>query len=547
MGPRGASAGAGSAAGTSTGASAGPWPFTLVQGPPGTGKSHTLWGMLNALHVLARAREHAAIVAALGDPTDADIELEFDSADEQDEEDAPRGRDGALAAMLARCMPRLLVCAPSNVAVDVLLSRILEQRFLDANGRAYEPSLARLASEGTDTAAAVARADCGKQLEALLRLSGGDRAKRVSATEREQALQRQRITAARLEGQHDALVAACRAFRAAHAALQRLRATGPGWHISRREAVELSFLESADIVFTTLGSSGRALFARLKRGFDVVLCDEAAQATEMAALVPLQRSGAAALVLVGDPQQLPATVLSTAARDCLYMRSLFARLTQCGVRALLLTTQFRMHPDICRFPSAYFYQGALRTADSVRARAAQPFHAAPPLHPFAFFDVPAGCERRAPGSSSSFNTAEAELAATLYLRLAATLPPGGAAGRVGVVTPYKGQCDELRRVFRERLGAAVLARLEADKSINTVDGFQGSERDVIIFSCVRTSRGSRNALGHVDDVQRMNVGLTRARHALWVVGHRGALSASPHWAKLIEHARGSDRLIRDMA
>ena len=145
----------------------------------------------------------------------------------------------------------------------------------------------------------------------------------------------------------------------------------------------------------------------------------------------------------------------------------------------------------------------------------------------------------------------------LYRRLAAlTAGAGGDVGRalrdlaprVGIVTPYKGQCDELRRVFRERLGGDVLAALVAAKSVNTVDGFQGAEREVIIFSLVRTwvrhGGSTRAALGHVDDVRRMNVGLTRAQRALWVLGNRRALQASPHWARLVEHARVTGALVR---
>jgi senataxin len=218
----------------------------------------------------------------------------------------------------------------------------------------------------------------------------------------------------------------------------------------------------------------------------------------------------------------------------------------------MLTQQFRRHAAIVAFPSAYFYQGRLRSDATVAARPAAPFHlpAAAPLAPFVFFDVADGSERFQPGATSALNSAEAELAAALYRRLAKVeAGPGGdvsdamrrLAPRVGFVTPYKGQADELRRVLRDRLGPAVAEALAAAKAVNTVDGFQGAERDVIILSLVRTRGGS---LGHVDDVRRMNVGLTRAQRALWVLGHRRALEASPHWARLVEHARATGALVR---
>jgi senataxin len=101
------------------------------------------------------------------------------------------------------------------------------------------------------------------------------------------------------------------------------------------------------------------------------------------------------------------------------------------------------------------------------------------------------------------------------------------------------QLQPARRAITARLGAAVVAELDAAKSINTVDGFQGAERDIIIFSCVRTGR----SLGFTDDVQRINVGLTRARHSLWVLGNVAALARSTHWGKLVRHAHATGRLL----
>ena len=178
-----------------------------------------------------------------------------------------------------------------------------------------------------------------------------------------------------------------------------------------------------------------------------------------------------------------------------------------------------------------------------------------PLHPFAFFDVADGKEAYESGSSSAHNTAEAELAVALYVRLArvladaegggvtvpALLARRGFGARVGFVTPYRGQVEELKRAVQRRLGDAALAELTAHRSIKTVDAWQGGERDVIIVSLVRTRPG---ALGFVDDVQRMNVALTRARRALWVLGSRVALGRSQHWGRLIAHAAAKERVVR---
>jgi senataxin len=254
------------------------------------------------------------------------------------------------------------------------------------------------------------------------------------------------------------------------------------------------------------------------------------------------------VVLVGDPQQLPATVLSAAARGGLFQRSLFERLTACGARSLLLSLQYRMHPAIRAFPSAYFYQGRLQDAPAVTHAPDEPFYALNPLlAPYAFFDVAGGRESRRGASNSVRNEAEAALAAALYGALRATLPAGAAAGRVGVVTPYREQKKALAEAFCKMLGDSVLGEV----SIDTVDSFQGQERDVIILSLVRAHApgaaaapagdaagggSTRATLGFVTDVRRMNVALTRARRALWVLGNAASLRAAPQWAALIDDA-----------
>jgi len=272
------------------------------------------------------------------------------------------------------------------------------------------------------------------------------------------------------------------------------------------------------------------------------LVDEAAQATEPATLIALLRGGRA--VLVGDPAQLPATVLSPELRRARYGVSLFERLTAGGaLGSLLLTDQFRMHPAIVAFPNAHFYGGRLRTAACVGTRPPPAWAREPRLPPFAFFDVAAGREARGgeEGGVSYRNAAEAEAAAHLYCQLAARLSADerrGLARRVCFLTPYRGQVSELQRALEARLGRAEAGALRAAGSVATVDAFQGSERDVVIFCAVRTS-----GLGFVEDAQRCNVALTRARCSLWVLGCARALSASAMWNALLSHARATGSLL----
>jgi senataxin len=276
-----------------------------------------------------------------------------------------------------------------------------------------------------------------------------------------------------------------------------------------RASLEASFANEAEIVFTTVSSSGRKLFSRLTHGFDMVVIDEAAQASEVAVLPPLAL-GAARCVLVGDPQQLPATVISKAAGTLLYSRSLFERFQQAGCPTMLLSVQYRMHPQIRDFPSRYFYQGRLTDSESVANLPDETYYKDPLLRPYLFYDVTHGRESHRGGSVSYQNIHEAQFCLQLYEHLQKSLKSLG-MGRitVGIITPYKLQLKCLQQEF-----SAVLKSEEGkDIYINTVDAFQGQERDVIIMSCVRASN---HGVGFVADIRRMNVALTRAKRALWV-------------------------------
>lgn len=123
----------------------------------------------------------------------------------------------------------------------------------------------------------------------------------------------------------------------------------------------MAILEEADIVGATLAFSGSSTFTRLSCKFDVVVVDEAAQAVEPSTLIPLI-NGARRVYLVGDPNQLPATVLSARASDYNYSKSLFKRLMTAGYPVYMMNVQYRMHPAISEFPSQEFYGGRLTDA-----------------------------------------------------------------------------------------------------------------------------------------------------------------------------------------
>ena len=310
--------------------------------------------------------------------------------------------------------------------------------------------------------------------------------------------------------------------------------------------------------------------------FDAVIVDEAAQATELATLIPLRwlRPGGVA-VLVGDPKQLAPTVLakSRVVERCL-SRSLFERMQRCGARAHLLSVQYRMHPSIRAFPSNRFYGS--RLVDGTPAGSLT----SPLGANYACVDCAGGYEIR---RRSVSNPVEVSACVAVYAQLVKNLKmkKGGAtATTVGVVTPYRDQLDALRRSFARVTETNPDARL-APVEFATVDGVQGREFDVVLFSCVRATANatanasreasrteeaavrfdeknaivfdddvddaspadvaaafaSRRAIGFLADKRRLNVALTRPRLALVVVGHAATLRAADDtWRSLWEDA-----------
>ncbi|KAI5422413.1 uncharacterized protein LOC127076289 [Lathyrus oleraceus] len=543
-----------------------PWPFTLVQGPPGTGKTHTVWGMLNVIHLVQYQHYYTSLLKHVAPES-------YKHANELNSENPPTGSidevlqnmDQNLLRTLPKLVPkpRMLVCAPSNAATDELLSRVLDRGFIDGEMKVYRPDVARVGVDSQTRAAQAVSVE--RRTEQLLvktreEVSGWMqqlRNREAQYTQQLHCLHRDlNATAAAVrsqgsvgvdpdllmardqnrdvllqnlasvvEGRDKVLVEMSRL-----AVLEGRFRPGSGFNLEEaRASLEASFANEAEIVFTTVSSSGRKLFTRLSHGFDMVVIDEAAQASEVGVLPPLSL-GAARCVLVGDPQQLPATVISKAAGTLMYSRSLFERFQQAGCPTMLLSVQYRMHPQIRDFPSRYFYQGRLSDSESVIKLPDEPYYKDPLLRPYIFYDVRQGRESHRGGSASYLNTVEAQYCLRLYEHVQKAVKSLGLGKiSVGIITPYKLQLKCLQREFEEVLNSEE----GKDLYINTVDAFQGQERDVIIMSCVRAGHG----VGFVADIRRMNVALTRARRALWVMGNANALTHSEDWKALIADAK----------
>ena len=265
---------------------------------------------------------------------------------------------------------------------------------------------------------------------------------------------------------------------------------------------KMALLRQAQVVCSTCVGVGSDQLDGFN--FPAVLLDEASQVTESSSLVPLCRA-CDQLVLVGDQCQLPPTVASRAALAVGAGEPLFNRLVAAGVRPLLLDTQYRMHPGISEFPTDLFYGGALKDGITADARTAPAgFRWPNEKIPVAFVPVRHGYE--VSEGVSKTNQAEVdEVHRIVHGLVEAGLP----ASEIGVVSPYASQVRALKRTFRGSV------------EVNSVDGFQGREKECIVISTVRASPSG--SVGFLADWRRVNVAFTRPRSALIVVGNPDTL------------------------
>ena len=297
----------------------------------------------------------------------------------------------------------------------------------------------------------------------------------------------------------------------------------------RKNHIRQEIIDGAHILCATLSGSGHDMFRSLKIDFETVIIDEAAQSIELSALIPL-KYGCSKCIMVGDPKQLPPTVLSREAARFQYEQSIFVRMQLNSPENVhLLDTQYRMHPEISAFPSQAFYDGLLLDGPGMAKLRTKPWHMDDLMSPYRFFDVQ-GMHQSAPKGHSLINLAEVDVAMHLFRRLTAGSKGYDFTGKVGIITPYKSQLATLKERFQREFGNTISDTVE----FNTTDAFQGRESEVIIFSCVRASN---KGIGFLSDIRRMNVGITRAKSSLWVLGNSMSLMQGEYWSKLIQDAR----------
>ncbi len=278
-------------------------------------------------------------------------------------------------------------------------------------------------------------------------------------------------------------------------------------------------LDRAQVVCATLTGLAPPPSGPLRaRRFELAVIDEATQATEPALYLALLRAERA--VLAGDHKQLPPTILSAAAQEGGLGTSLFERLLALhgdGLKTTLLE-QHRMNERIMRYPSDALYGGLLRAHPAVADACIDDW-------PFELIDTAGrGDEEDTPeGSESKRNEGEALLAAAEVRRLLARgIPPFD----IALISPYDAQVQRLRQLLEEYLDAGL--------EVNSVDGFQGREKDAVVVSLVRSNPDGE--IGFLGDVRRMNVALTRAKRKLVVIGDGATISRHPFYAGLLDHA-----------
>ncbi|KAF8749540.1 SEN1 N terminal [Rhizoctonia solani] len=440
--------------------------FSLIQGPPGTGKTSTICGLAGSFVSTARAA-----LAASG---------------EKEKEKR-----------------RLLICAPSNAAIDEVTKRLADG-VRDNNGQPLTLKVVRVGTESSmnvsvtansldslvdEKMAAMPKSSNTSATDiAVLRQELGDIKQKIDAKRNEldntppgqrritlenefRTLKTQRTTiTSKLDSARDQQRNASRVLDAA------------------RRKFRHEVLTEADVICSTLSGAGHEVLEPFE--FETVVIDEAAQAIEIATLIPL-------------------------------------------------SIQYRMHPTISAVPSRLFYNGRLQDGPDMDQRTKQVWHTSSLFGPYQFFDIAQGREE-AQSNHSQINRGEADAAVTLYGRLTREFRTTNFEYRIGIVSMYRGQVAHMKSRFSAAYGPGILKSVD----FNTVDGFQGQEKDIIILSCVRAGTNVQS-VGFLADERRMNVALTRSRSSLFILGHAATLErCNATWKTIVEDARTRGCLLK---
>lgn len=331
---------------------------------------------------------------------------------------------------------------------------------------------------------------------------------------------------------------------------------------SRAAEIELrinaELFGEARVIACTLVGSAHHLLEGMK--FGTLFIDEAAQALEAACWIPMKR--ASRVILAGDHCQLPPTVKSIAALRAGLGKTLMERIAENKPEVVtLLKIQYRMNDEIMRFSSDWFYEGKVESAPQIKYRSVLDYD-----HPITWIDTSNeenqitiegedAPEDSASASSAAsaanqnsdlnfkeqfvgesfgrINKAEAELTLLTLAEYFTKISKRRVLEEridVGIISPYRAQVQYLKKLIKKYEFFKPYRRLI---SVNTVDGFQGQERDVILISLVRSN--DEGQIGFLKDLRRMNVAMTRARMKLIILGNKDTMTKHPFYKKLWEY------------
>jgi predicted DNA helicase len=441
------------------------------------------------------------------------------------------GKTTTLVAAIQRLCERestVLVTAPSNTAADLLTERLAAQGLQVVrigNISRVDDSVLRHTLE-----AQLARHPESKNLKKV---------KLQAAEYRRQARQHKRSFGYEERREREHLKLQARELEA--------------WANTLENRIIDQILTGAQAITCTLVGAANPVLEPYR--FRTCVIDEAAQALEPACWIPIAKCSR--VVLAGDPFQLPPTVKSLEAARGGLSRTLIERCLDIFPEQVhLLNVQYRMHRAIMGFSNAWFYGGALEAHHTVAERHLYlPLMQTADTEPVVFIDT-AGCgfeEKSAESANrqmSRYNPEEALLVREHLLQLLAHFPSGQTPS-IGILSPYREQVNylnnlllddpEVGHVFKKNTALSDAQSMEGTVggAINTIDGFQGQERDVVYISLVRSN--PKNEIGFLSDYRRMNVAMTRARMLLVVIGDSATIGKNKFYEAFLEYCERQGR------
>ncbi|MFW5904453.1 MAG: IGHMBP2 family helicase, partial [Candidatus Saliniplasma sp.] len=296
-------------------------------------------------------------------------------------------------------------------------------------------------------------------------------------------------------------------------------------------------LQRADVVCTTNSSAGSELLEGIE--FDICVIDEATQATEPSCLIPIVKSKK--VVMAGDHKQLPPTIKNKQAKEEGLADTMFERIiAMYGSRVkTLLEVQYRMNEKIMHFSDDTFYEGRIKAHGSVKKHTLEGVlnkisdgkfsDVIDPKEPIVFVDTIGNMlEKSREGSTSKENPGESVLVSHIVDEL---IDEGISKMDIGVITPYDDQKDNIEsRIDYQNI------------EVDTVDGFQGREKEVIILSLTRSNRS--NDIGFLKDLRRLNVSITRAKRKLIIIGDSTTLAKHPVYDSLFKYIQDEGKYVK---